>query len=588
MTEFKKVLVAQAPLLGLLVLAAVLAHGGAVWPHEPLLWLPLAGHFLANHLFTLQFRKGAFDDLRQQPKLLGRIAVARLAVLALGVGLVASVLGARLIFRGSLGDAAFFYWAQRIAALSYAVIGIVALGGVLGRYRYPLYLLVLTSVLLLNWDGPSGLNFIDSLNLEILASPGRSWILGTVGLILAGVVGRARVKTGTLHFDPPLSRAEITLAAGLFIFPHLLAPEGRKDELRPDETYPTFAGQVAKVHISPGRSAEALGAELLGPLDRAAQALALAPVPIFIEDHGDFDEDRIEPVRHAKRGIWVRVNAELVLADDLIAHILKGWVDENSLNRSGHEPRAWVRDGFAYYWPQWLAETGTVTPAFIPAARRQQLELRAAYAVSLGWQWHDLDRWHTARETFGEPMAGAVAWSVLETLAEAHGHGMVVGLVGQIAQPAPRGISALFAPYGDSGLARTTGWTGAPPSALEARWRQKLEDIQRRHQDALRQLPTLQAKVRTSSISPLAYQLEYQVTSTATTGLWVTTHLDLIDPLDGHFDPQRAFRRLTPVGPKWHRHPGTFPDRPIYLAFSVYLPELGCEVVVAAHRPRFP
>lgn len=479
--------------------------------------LVLAAFALGNRLVVAEYQHRTQRFLQSLPLRAAEVLAVKYALgLAVLLAAAAASLGLSALGAGRtepLGQRFVLVLALRSAGWTCALWGFLFLMGLVGRLRVPVYLaLCLAYAAARNLDldvtrhGPFAL--VDArLPFERAVIP---WAeLGITAawtaLMGAGAGALALVRDGAAAdalARPMTARERVT--TGVVVFAGILVV-GSMSRHAPKAPYrfteaATLHAAREDVEVFFAREesradAEALLAALerdLGALRRALGWARLPPVRVALRP--TLDGRTVESVDLEENdGVLVRANFTAADFDraDFEAALVARVLDHATAGRAIFEPQRWVRDGFSAWWAR---------RANAPAPGPSAFELRALWATrATGATDATLRRWTLTRERLGEPVAGAVAWSMVRHIARTRGDGAVLRLARHLyGRRPPTDVREVVHAWRHPMEREVSDAAGVPWTALVDSWAAWLGERRRDGavSAALAGVPTVAAAVR--------------------------------------------------------------------------------------------
>ncbi len=471
---------------------------------------------------------------------------------------------------------------------------LLALTGLVGRYRNPLLLSLLVGLLVLDSATSFEVSRLGTLLLlgddfayarHQLPWRGALVCSSLIAVFVALSFALVLFRDGTLAellSDRMSHREKVFIACGLIGFMYLgtlFENAKAKDPFRLHEGTSASQGG-AVVQVAPAEGFEEPRAQKLGE----QVARDVAELSAYL-DAGDPPPVSLLPARELDADVFER--AELTTQDGLVlranfgapdfdarqfrAFLARELIDWTSNGHALREERRWLRDGFAILW------------AYRDEADASQLELRAAYAAGR-FTPERAPQWLAVSEALGPCLSDSVAW---------------VGARAVRARLGEEGFAALIRATlggrpskGVWGLLRS----GSVRSALEARglgwpdvlalWSRALEEAARGQAGPLKAARRPTAQLWLDRESPVTFSVRHALTvAPSPSG---TLRYTFLARRLGAFDaevPPRDFERFSAVAPGPERAPRSFARGERWLwAVEVPEPALGCAVRVHGER----
>lgn len=463
------------------------------------------------------------------------ISRARVLTAKLLLGLVLALLAVAIAFltfrrlalaHEVLGRRGLGVVALRTFAYATCIYAFLFAGGLLGRYRVAILLLLVvgfslvdaTSTFRFEEFGPIRLVGVD-LAFERARLPTRAlWV--TAGLTL-GFVGLgytlALVREGTvsaLLAQKMSQREKVTIACILMgmVFLKTFYDEARDPRPFDLARAVTVDSSRVVVKVALGQSvdrerADALGRRIAAGLSDLRDELAFDSLPeVFVLPARELDADTYNrgTLKNA-RGVAVQANFTAPGFDDgaFVSWLARELVETATRGRATEERRRWLLDGFSTDWSLRQASD---------AARRLQT-LRAVYGFPDGPTEELLRDWVSTRERHGECLSAALAYSGIRVLRETLDPPALRRFLHEaIARRPSLGIRALAvreSPWSE--LQRTTGLT---MDMFLAAWRGRLAGEARSLENALAAVPRLSATLDLAPVSAKGREVRYRVALT--------------------------------------------------------------------------
>jgi hypothetical protein len=520
-------------------------------------------------------------------------------------------LGALLLFVGALlATAGWMLGAHEAMTLRFAAIlasraaacawfwhSLFFTTGLLGRYRWPLMVILLLVTFAV--DSMSGWEIqrfgpFELLNHEFGAERQhfplaalKSTLASAAGISLVGFL-LALVREGNVSalMAERMSHREKVFVAVVIL--GSLAAIGIFDDQRTKKPYDLqgsaaseASGSTVKV-AGPTEHAKDLANELAVEMGALREYLAIERMPTVLVTHrADLDATKYERGELAKaEGFVVRANYAAPGFDRrrFLAWMIPELLDFRSHGRTALEPRRWVRDGFGEFW---------VRRAHLaaPLSADREVALRALYATPDGFRITNLAQWYRVRENLGEGVAGGLAWSGLKTIASVRGKDACREFLrGLFSAETPKNLKATFHDKSHPWQSVLKERAGLDLTELEQAWSEALEAARHDLATPLAALPRLKLDVHQRAATDVTTLLGFQLsTAQAPAGeIEYRVRYLALPGLDEPFDEddlvdEAARARLdAPVAGELAESfaRGT---RAVVGA-SLFLPELGCDV----------
>jgi hypothetical protein len=561
---------------------------------------PIAATIAMQALFASEIRNKTILFLEALPISRVKLVFAKLLV------------GGALIFSMNLFLAAVVMaLAARTEPMSLRFLEIVALkttaaavfwfaltffAAVLGRYRWPFYLTLIIVAFVYDQAGgqlgsvPPATLWDKTFATERYLVPLRdvTIVFGASAVSIAFGCSILLMRSGSvaLLLGEKMGHREKVLLAGAMILSVWAASELAPKKIEPLYEIKSASArkfESARVSLSvlppDGVDIDEQMHALHARLEPLSDVLGRSAPPLFLFHRADLDRGRFEKANVEKQeGILIRANLseEGIAPDDLAAFVTGAIIDRLTEGRSLSERRLWLRYGFSELW----------------ATRRDQLWLRALYARREGFAPKDIDRWFVVRETLGEPLSAALAWSGLVVLEDTIGVEATRSIVRLSFEPdSRRGLRSLRRGEAQSldALLASEGRTDRE-SFLRA-WNERLDREQLRFEPLLAALPSFRLDTEIEG-SELSRRIRVSILSDRELGdelvagvLWRNLPAidDPLDPLSLKREERPLVDRVTLVVPRSFRSGAR-----VFLVGSIFLSDLGCEARFHAMRSTVP
>jgi hypothetical protein len=582
----------------------------------------------------------------------------------------ATILTAKLLFGLFLSLAAAgiaFYVFDRLAdrheVLDGRALGVVALrtfayavcaygfffaGGVLGRYRFAIFLILCVGFAIVSDSSTFKLDEFGPLRLvgpdfpyERAHVPPRAVAI-SLGLTLVFVAlgyALALLREGTISAllaQRMSQREKVTIACVLMgmVFLKTFYDEAR--DPRPyDLSDARQAGSdhvAVKVGLGNGVTAERarqLAGRIVSGMDALSSELGFGRLPdVFVLPARDLGSDDYE------RGILKNASGTVVRAnitdphfddDKFVSWIAREVVDTATKGRATEEGRRWLLDGFSTEWsirqgtevdysrrcgschPGGAREKylGEKWPMLITTLERQRgipehewivnevkwQAYRAAYAFPNGVTREMVRNWLTTREQYGDCFTSALAWTGIQALrAKLDSAALRRFLHEAVARTPPTGLRSLSVRESpDSELLRTTG---IRMDDIFAVWNAHLIENARGYAESVQKIPRLTASLDLAPVSSTGRELRYQVKLEPEPAqpLRITFVTSKLDPFDRPLDwKDLSIDERTYPDLRTGVLPRSFSrgDRLAWRA-EARVEDLGCSVTTGVHRVEVP
>jgi hypothetical protein len=475
--------------------------------------------------------------------------------------------------------------------------------GMLGRYRWPLMVLIVFVVFALDtmtaWEvqrfGPFDLlNHQFGSEREQFPVKALREAIGLAGgmTILGFVLGLVREGNVSALLAERMSHREKVLVAVVLL--GAVAAFSVLDDQRRKPPYDLTGAADAKgpgtsVKVAgPRAAAQRLATELNAELAELRDYLDIAALPVVLVTHRtDLDAGKFERGRLSKSdGFVVRANysSPSFDRDRFVAWLIPELLDYRSHGRTRREPVRWIRDGVGEFWANRKRATE-------PLSADRALALRATYALSGQLREQDLAGWFRLRERVGEGVARGLAWSGLKTLAAKRGEQACRDFLRELYSPGvQRDIRAtlhdLQHPWTET-LARHAGMN---VTEFVSAWNDLLTQARRDLASELAVLPRLTLAVSQKSATPATTLLDLRLISSPPPPEEVeyriryrsVSGLDAPIEEDDFTDESARARLDAPIAKELARSfsRGT---RAI-VGVAIYLPALGCDAISGWQR----
>jgi hypothetical protein len=433
----------------------------------------------------------------------------------------------------------------RLSTYVFCTFSFFFMMGLLGRYRIPIYIgLALGWIMLSQFTtfetlehGPLGL-LDDRFAYERSVYPVKNLQIcgaaGAVFVIIAILMGVKREGAIASMLAERMSYREKIFIATMLISMILLgnvlddkqtpAPYSIENSIS-RRVQQNDSGFEIQVEISGNRRAESsrsvqAATELADTMQKDLSEIATYleiqnPEDLFVANRTDLDGDRFEAGKMTNAGgALIRVN---YMAKDWNARAFRAYATDLWLSRTTNyiaidEPRCWVLEGFAEYWPRCGEASGDAETWDSELV----VDLRAAYSSTLGFSVTDVEDWYHYRDRIGQPLARAVACA---------------------------GLVLAKREYGEENLQRFLKthpidriWKesmGDDYDNFKMQWQRELEKLAIRWKSRIEEIPRLEAKGHFEPQSPLSYSLVLDVRSSSTQSMQsITVKHKRIDEFD--------------------------------------------------------
>lgn len=504
------IVLAAAYLFGLLLLFGMLAQAQQLLGGRfvglmrfSLLFAPLLALVLANRLFVREYAGRTQLYLETLP--IGRLRVFATkwllgAVLILLPALVACWAAWRFVGRNEvLAFADVRGPLLAVLCFWFSVWSFAALGGMLGRYRYVVWLAIL-GVLYLT-GSVAGIPSFELPILRLLAvdvqmatgtpEPAAFLHAGIAIVLLTGAaVALALLGSGGLAST--LAR-RMTARERVFVIVTLLALITLSSLLERQPEPPPFAivegerveGRYVDVGVLPtadfpAPAARSLAAAVAGDVDSLIETLAIGiEPPVFILPQRGIDRHALElGALNGASGIVLRMapDSPLDMVRTLVLHSL---LNDATLGRGMRDDRHVLLDGLAAWW------------ALRDDDSARTLWWRRAAALPEPITATRLTDWSATSERFGDCMALALAFNVVDALVADLGEEPAQALLGRILREPPDDARVLF----ETGPRRLLARHDLDWETLAARAEASRQDLRRRNPSWAGAWPGVEASV---------------------------------------------------------------------------------------------
>jgi hypothetical protein len=569
--------------------------------------LPASAMLICGRLIVAEYRSKTQLFLEALPLSRTRMIAVKyffgLGALLLFVGALLVTAGWMLSAHEAMTPRFACILAARAAACAWFWHSLFFTTGLLGRYRWPLmvilFLLVFAVDSMSAWDvqrfGP-----FELINHEfgaerqhfpiaaLQSSLGCAAGISLIGFLLA-VIREGSVSA--LMAERMSHREKIFVAVVIL---GSLAAIGIFDDQRTKTPYDLQGAASAKSSEStvkvagPPEQAKALADALAAEMGALGAYLAIDRMPTVLVTHrADLDVAKYERGELAKaEGFVVRANYTAPGFDRqrFLAWMIPELLDHRSHGRTALEPARWIRDGIGEFWVRraQLAQ---------PIAVDREVALRALYAAPEGVQVANLARWYRVREKLGEGVASGLAWSGLKAIASARGEDACRQFLrGLFSAEPPKNFKATLHDLSHPWRSILKERAGLEISDLEKAWNGILEEARTELAAPLATLPRLKLDVHQraatdvttllgfhlSVTQPPADEVEYRIRYLALPGL------DELFEEDDLIDEAARARLDAPVSGELAESfaRGT---RAVVGA-SLFVPELACDVTSGWQR----
>jgi hypothetical protein len=406
------------------------------------------------------------------------------------------------------------------AFLSYAFFFMM---GLLGRYRIPIYAGLFFSTIILQdmtdldltRQGPFAL-LNDQFAFERVEYP----VANLVGCLIAGIVftviamlmGLVREgSVASLMAEKMTHREKLfaTVAVASLVFVGSTLDEKRRpDPYSIPDAY-TVAADGVSVHIeSPQKEKRVtdFANQVHRDLASVREYFAIEEMPdLFLVNRRDLDADRYEPgsLQNAS-GTLIRANYQ---SDEFRYEKMRPYLIDVCLSRVSafnaiYEPQCWVLEGFSDYWPrretygeQWDANS--------------RVDLRAAYAGSLGVAVSDVHDWYQFRDRVDETIARAVGCSGLVYAERTYGKEKLRTFLQQVLRTdQPSDVRADWNQFRDPIAVVWKRTMGCDYEDFLRSWIKELNQLAEQFAEELVSVPRLTAKATMIKKSSVTYELQ--------------------------------------------------------------------------------
>lgn len=478
--------------------------------------------------------------------------------------------------------------------------------GLLGRYRWPLMILLVCAVYAVSvgtaWDvsefGPFKL-LGDRFAFEREATPVqalREALLAAGGLAAVGFA-LALVREGNVSalLAERMSQREkvfvsVVLLTTVAVLGTVSAKTKHEPYRLPDAVEVVVRGVVVKV-AGPEAKARPLAEFLAGEMAELREYLALDALPtVMITRRSDLDANKFERGKISNaEGFLVRLNydAEEFDRGRFVAWLAGEVVNHRLHGRAGREPRRWVLDGFGEFWRRRARSSASL-------AEEPELALRAL--VGFGESGVDagaLAAWLTTRERVGEGVAAGMAWSGLRTIERARGAEACRDFLRSVlGRRLPQDVRAVWRDRGTvaARLRRAAGWT---EKELIAAWNGELKVARAALADELAKVPRPELKLKLVAATPETVVVRYRVAfapvvSSPTGEVEYRLRYLELPPLNEALEEdllKDELHREALAKAGEHELPATFPrGGRLVVGAAVFAPALGCDVISGWRR----
>jgi len=474
--------------------------------------------------------------------------------------------------------------------------------GLLGRYRAAIYIalgfvvLGLQEISALEFSRFGPFALVDNrFAYEADDFPWRelrdTWYLGLACLGAATLLGLVREGSVAALLAEKMSHREkvfiSALLVGLLWTVTLVAEKAKRVAFDlPDaltESSPGILVKVARPHGDAGlAAAKNLAREVAAELAQLKDYLGATELPpVFITSRQDLDPGRYErgELEH-HHGLHVQLNFESPgwQVRDFMSWLSRETIVLASNARAKHESRRFVLDGFPVYWSHLHETENSSSPD-------SKLWLRALHGTKDGVALADLSRWLSFRERVGDPIASAVAWSALRSLARLCATNDFRRFIrATLAVGAPRDLRSVLGDGGEPWNRAMKEIAHVPLDRFYRAWQEDLAAAQRDHGPRLASIPRIQAEVRVSGSSSLSRQVFYSLSLSPvpvnSTGIVTFMHQTL-PPYDDELDERDLLREKSTLSAASDRElPGGYSRHQRLCYTGAYeSPELGCQII---------
>ena len=318
--------------------------------------------------------------------------------------------------------------------------------GFIGRFRIPIYLLMIFSLIVIKMtselditrEGPLALIMSD-FSLERYSYPARqlfqTFLLGSGCFALALTISLINEGSIAESLAKPMSQREkavigvlifgFILSAGLLESKRVKDPyKFNSDAVIVSETEPI---EILYIHDELKPDAEVLIKYLENKISDLRDTFGLKKIPpVRVAFRDSLDRDKFETAELSSNdGVLVRANfkdPDTWCINDFTSYLIKEILDHVTHDRTRFAPKQWLHDGFSCWW----AHGGFS----MESEFHKTLLLRSMFAIkeqTLNPQI--IKEWPVFQERFGEPVAEAVAYSGLAYLQTSKGRDTVINLV---------------------------------------------------------------------------------------------------------------------------------------------------------------
>jgi hypothetical protein len=512
-------------LLALAVYVAVagLVFAGATRGSPPKLAVELLGAALLILVITLcplvgqrllsrEYRGRTQLFLETLPVARWEILLAKLLVGGVYVALAALLVTTLALLEGDrpLLEGAISAALVRTQAFVLTGWAFVALFSLLGRYRVPLLVFTFLVIALLATEhdvdvsraGPLAL-VDERLGFEGLLPTADLWISAAFALccvLTTAALTLTREGSVAARLAERMSQREKVFIAGLVVVAAFGIGMATDDD--DDEPY-EFAADISEardgvdVRLRSDDDGDdkmrALAASLADTLVEVNAELGIESLPPFLlTERKDLSAREYDRGWISKgEGVLVRFHPsdEGFEADRFMAWMIRHLVAERAEGRPWLEPNRWLLDGAGHAL---LARDDVDRFAARPLWLR-----RALYGTPEGPQEAWLDDWYRYRESVGDDVAHAVAWSALVAAIDLAGWDAVRALLRDtlardVDDDARAALHEALHPISE----KLEEHLGVSRAQLVARWRELLDAQRKTHADALARAPRLRASLR--------------------------------------------------------------------------------------------
>ncbi|HSR66807.1 MAG TPA: hypothetical protein VLU25_02605 [Acidobacteriota bacterium] len=469
------------------------------------------------------------------------------------------------------------------------------LGGFLGRYRFPYYILTAlglialqqyTDIDLTRW-GPFAL--VDpTLAFERFDFPwtALAWSAALALAFIGAAFALALTREGSvaaLTAEKMSYREKIAFTMLILGF---LTSFTYLDERAAPEPFQLMAGSTAEegpavttvlTSYEPEEADLEMARHWSHELAALGDYLGLSSLPrVFIVERTDLDPDLFEEGQ-IQDASGVLARAHITHPDfrrlSFQAWLLRRILLEASNQRLADEEYGWVLDGFSLYWLD-LRSQGD----------REAFMLRALWAAPEGVERRHLENWLSQRELLGREVAAGLAHSGLTALRQRCGpEGVQDFLRRVLAADVPRDFRALWriGPTRPATALRES--CGVSLDELIEEWNRLLLDNARQSGAFLQSIPRLVLEFEPEEFSPLSRGLQYRlsVMPPPPQPLFLEIRYGRLQGLEVRKDIAKLQLQLVRYPSQLQGIlPGTYtPGERLYAAALLYVPLLGCNVV---------